>query len=491
MSTILLPFLNDLSVLTGGVPLDYLRLIITLLANYPAALFYKTIPHDKPNVKHLYSIMMSILVCFVIFDLSKAFYELLAISMISYFILYYVKNVWGHRLVVALVLLHLSINHIYRQVNSLTYDQYDTTGPQMVLVIKLTSFAFNVYDGRRPAHELTSYQKLKSVTKMPSILEYLGFIFFFGGFMVGPAFEFMDYRQFTNMEMFKIDNNNDNKAKNNTKKYYVPNGFVPSMGKLLFGLFWVVCTYLLGKKYDTDWILTKEYQSKSLFNRLLFIQISAFCARFKYYIVWLLAEGSCVLSGIGFNGYDGKGNAKWDRVSNINVIAYETADNPKHLLEAWNMNTNKWLKNYVYLRITPPGQKPTFLSTFVTFSTSAVWHGFYPGYYLTFASGAFIQSLHRSIRRHIRPIFLTPKFKSYKSIYDFLGWLSTQIMINYLVLPFNILSLRGSLYAWKSVYFCGHLTIVLMNMLFWLGLSRYCRKLISIGDGKDYKEKNI
>ncbi|CAJ0904181.1 11017_t:CDS:10 [Entrophospora sp. SA101] len=275
----------------------------------------------------------------------------------------------------------IALDHIYRQVNSLTYDQYDTTGPQMVLIIKLTSFAFNVYDGRRPAHELTSYQKLKSVTKMPSILEYLGFVFFFGGFMVGPAFEFMDYRQFTNMEMFRIDNNNDNKAKNNTKKYYVPNGFVPSMGKLLFGLFWVVCTYLLGKKYDTDWILTKEYRSKSLFNRLLFIQISAFCARFKYYIVWLLAEGSCVLSGIGFNGYDGKGNAKWDRVSNINVIAYETADNPKHLLEAWNMNTNKWLKNYVYLRITPPGQKPTFLSTFATFGTSAVWHGFYPGYY--------------------------------------------------------------------------------------------------------------
>ncbi|CAH1766823.1 14917_t:CDS:2, partial [Entrophospora sp. SA101] len=445
MSTILLPFLNNLSALTGGVPLDYLRLIINLLANYPAALFYKTIPHDKPNVKHLYSIMMSIL--------ARGSFGIIA------------------------------LDHIYRQVNSLTYDQYDTTGPQMVLIIKLTSFAFNVYDGRRPAHELTSYQKLKSVTKMPSILEYLGFVFFFGGFMVGPAFEFMDYRQFTNMEMFRIDNNNDNKAKNNTKKYYVPNGFVPSMGKLLFGLFWVVCTYLLGKKYDTDWILTKEYRSKSLFNRLLFIQISAFCARFKYYIVWLLAEGSCVLSGIGFNGYDGKGNAKWDRVSNINVIAYETADNPKHLLEAWNMNTNKWLKNYVYLRITPPGQKPTFLSTFATFGTSAVWHGFYPGYYLTFASGAFIQSLHRSIRRHIRPIFLTPKFKSYKHIYDFLGWLSTQIMINYLVLPFNILSLEGSLYAWKSVYFCGHLTILLTNMLFWLGLSRYCRKLISIGGG--------
>src|SRR6266511_2672338 len=98
MSTILLPFLNDLSTLTGGVPLDHLRLLITLVASYPAALFYKTIPYDKPNIKHLYSITIATLVFFVIFDLSRAFYELLTISLISYFILYYVKNVWGHRI---------------------------------------------------------------------------------------------------------------------------------------------------------------------------------------------------------------------------------------------------------------------------------------------------------------------------------------------------------------------------------------------------------
>jgi len=42
---------------------------------------------------------------------------------------------------------------------------------------------------------------------MPSMLEYLGYIFFFAGFMVGPAFEFMDYRRFTNMEMFRINDN--------------------------------------------------------------------------------------------------------------------------------------------------------------------------------------------------------------------------------------------------------------------------------------------
>lgn len=70
-----------------------------------------------------------------------------------------------------------------------------------------------------------------------------------------------------------------------------------------------------------------------------------------------------------------------NRVTNVDIIAYETADNIKSLLDTWNMNTNKWLKNYVYLRVTPPGKNPNFFSTIATFGTSAIWHGFYPGYY--------------------------------------------------------------------------------------------------------------
>lgn len=46
------------------------------------------------------------------------------------------------------------------------------------------------------------------------------------------------------------------------------------------------------------------------------------------------------------------------------------------------MGTNRWLRNIVYERV------PKKYGTILTFSLSALWHGFYPGYYLTFASGA-------------------------------------------------------------------------------------------------------
>jgi hypothetical protein len=41
-------------------------------------------------------------------------------------------------------------SHIIRAIFKLSYETMEVTGPQMVLVMKLTAFAWNVLDGRRP-----------------------------------------------------------------------------------------------------------------------------------------------------------------------------------------------------------------------------------------------------------------------------------------------------------------------------------------------------
>jgi lysophospholipid acyltransferase len=35
--------------------------------------------------------------------------------------------------------------------NEQSYETIEVTGPQMVLVMKLTTFAWNAFDGRRPS----------------------------------------------------------------------------------------------------------------------------------------------------------------------------------------------------------------------------------------------------------------------------------------------------------------------------------------------------
>lgn len=61
------------------------------------------------------------------------------------------------------------------------------------------------------------------------------------------------------------------------------------------------------------------------------------------------------------------------------------------------MNTNNWLRNYMYLRVTPKGKKPGFVASMCTFVTSAFWHGFEPGYYMAFVLAAFVQTVAKSM----------------------------------------------------------------------------------------------
>jgi lysophospholipid acyltransferase len=74
--------------------------------------------------------------------------------------------------------------------------RFDETSPMMVIVIKLTSFAWSVYDGTQDVSLLSEEQKHARIETMPSLLEFLGYIYFFPGFLVGPALEFTDYQKF-------------------------------------------------------------------------------------------------------------------------------------------------------------------------------------------------------------------------------------------------------------------------------------------------------
>lgn len=120
------------------------------------------------------------------------------------------------------------------------------------------------------------------------------------------------------------------------------------------------------------------------------------------------------------------------------------------------MNTNHWLRNYMYLRVTPKGKKPGFRASLATFVTSALWHGFYPGYYLTFVLASVIQTVAKNCRRYFRPFFINPASgqpTSYKIYYDFASWLTTQLAFSFAVAPFMLLTLRDSFLVWSRVYF--------------------------------------
>jgi lysophospholipid acyltransferase len=59
------------------------------------------------------------------------------------------------------------------------------------------------------------------------------------------------------------------------------------------------------------------------------------------------------------------------------------------MLNGWNRSTHHWLKYYIFLRLVKKGERDKLTPIFCTMMVSAVWHGFYPGYFVFFVGAGF------------------------------------------------------------------------------------------------------
>ncbi|KAB8349569.1 hypothetical protein FH972_023593 [Carpinus fangiana] len=355
---------------------------------------------------------------------------------------------------------HMSVSHIYRHwVNDPSV--IDVTGAQMVLVMKLTAFCWNVHDGRLPQAELTDHQRDRAIVGgLPSFLDYAAYVLFFPSLFAGPAFDYVDYKRWINTDMFDLPAGTDpTKAPPTRKKRKIPRSGTPAMMKLFAGLIWILGFLKMSGIYYPHVVLEPSYLKYSLPRRILILILMTFTVRMKYYGVWALTEGACILTGIGYKGLNPKtGAADWTRLQNVNPIGIELAQNTRAFLGNWNMNTNNWLRNYMYLRVTPKGKKPGFRASLATFTTSAFWHGFEPGYYMAFILASFLQTSAKHARRLFRPFFLTPdgtKPLPRKRWYDVASWFVTQTVFAFTTAPFILLTASACWECWTRVYFYG------------------------------------
>ena len=50
------------------------------------------------------------------------------------------------------------------------------------------------------------------------------------------------------------------------------------------------------------------------------------------------------LAGLGFNGYDKNGDARWDLVTNVHAMDVEWALNIRVIANRWNALTSNWMR---------------------------------------------------------------------------------------------------------------------------------------------------
>ncbi|KAL8668450.1 MAG: hypothetical protein Q9168_006920 [Polycauliona sp. 1 TL-2023] len=456
----MLPYINlpfEYASSLTGASVDELKLIFSFLLSYPLAGLLKRLPDTKPYQKNLFIIFVSLFYLVGLFDLWAGVRTILISSCGAYIIASYLEGPFMPWIGFIFLMGHMSINHIHRQFAN-TPDKVDITGAQMVLVMKLTGFCWNVYDGRLKQEDLAPFQKERALLQLPSLLDYAGYVLFFPSLFAGPSFDFVDYQRWIETTMFEIPPGTDPKSAPPTRKQRkIPRSGTPATMKAVVGLVWIFMFLKFSAWYNADLVIGDEYMRYGLLRRIWILEMLGFATRMKYYGVWYLTEGACILTGLGYKGIDPKtGRVQWSRLENVNPLGIETAQNTRAYLENWNKNTNNWLRNYLFLRVTPKGKKPGFRASLATFATSALWHGFYPGYYLSFVLAAFLQTVAKNFRRHVRPFFLTPDGQrptKYKIYYDILSYVVTQAAFCFATVPFVLLSLSTSLLVWSRVYF--------------------------------------
>lgn len=128
---------------TLGLATDQLRYVLCLFAAYPLAVVYKLLP--TASLKHVFDIVVGILLAQ--FVLGSGWVHSFVSAAVTYTLVKFGPAKYAPSIVFIFNMTYMSAAHIYRLYVDYMGWTLDFTGPQMLLVIKLTSFAYNYYDG--------------------------------------------------------------------------------------------------------------------------------------------------------------------------------------------------------------------------------------------------------------------------------------------------------------------------------------------------------
>jgi lysophospholipid acyltransferase len=190
-------------------------------------------------------------------------------------------------------------------------------------------------------------------------------------------------------------------------------------------------------------------------KRIVDAWIAVWCMRCKYYVAWGIAEASYKASGAApFVSHHGRNVRVWD---------VELPRSVHSVTSAWNVCTSDWLKHYVYLptrnqlKARGVGVVADYVAIITTNVTSALWHGLYPGYFLTFFGAGACTVIGRLLYKNVEPHFqLGGALEGLWPLYETLFVLWAWVMMITFIPPSQLYTFSYGWKAWENLHFIGH-----------------------------------
>jgi lysophospholipid acyltransferase len=401
----------------------------------------------------------------------------------------------------------------------------DDCAAQMVLFLKLAHLCFAVYDGAGDIERLRKNAKseaakgtpeyfkksaavgrlTRALSFVPNPVAVLGYAFNPTTAMAGPAFDFSVYT--LAQDGLVIDNGSmrpmlEKEAKNFSRASPVWRALLGLLfGLVLMGGFSVGSSFfpieslfneelahariehIAGQEvaaWATPYLMGQESTNPVVRVLVLWVWISCiqFVVRLQYYGSWVVAEGASATAGFGLDiawlsrkHEEGPLSISdqleaYEKANNIDPIAVETARDYKTAINKWNKHTQQWLQENVFKRVTGAYG----LNRHATFVVSALWHGVFPGYFLSLpvmavavpameaAYGAFQEPLDSLLGTTSTWGYLGP-------VGTFFRWMGVVGLLNYFMAPFMLLDWNRGLEILERTLYFGHVWIVVCIVL--------------------------
>jgi len=204
---------------------------------------------------------------------------------------------------------------------------------------------------------------------MPSLLESAGHVFHPSSFLIGPQYPLRRYLDFVD-------------GKFHAEGTQPLSTTSPAMKRLLLGLFYVG-VFQIGNSYvGPNMLFSESFKNLNFVSKMLLVGLFGKIALYKYVSCWIVAEGSCIYSGIAYNGKDENNQPLWNGCENIDIVLFEKSYKFSHMVASFNKCTNAWIAQNVYKRLKFLGNRQISQSVALVFL--AVWHGLHSGYYMCF-----------------------------------------------------------------------------------------------------------
>ncbi|KAK5861797.1 hypothetical protein PBY51_017245 [Eleginops maclovinus] len=432
------PLLVNLSESLGSSE-PAVRLILSILIGYPCAMVYrKYLFYQTPTVINVFHALSGL--ALAAFNFGSQIYH----SAVCVLVQFLMMRLMGRTVTTVLSSFTFQMVYLLAGYYYTATEEYDIkwTMPHCVLTLKLVGLSFDYYDGGKEPSQLSAEQKNSALPSVPSLLEVCGFSYFYGGFLVGPQFTLRSYQKLVAGQLTDSPGN-------------PPNSVTPALKRFALGFLCLSIYTIFNPYYPDSYYLTDEYEAQPFWYRCVFILLWAKVILYKYVSCWVIAEGVCILSGLGYNGVV-DGEHRWDACANMKVWVFETTPLFGGTISSFNINTNAWVARHVFKRLKFLGNKTLSHVTTLIFLT--IWHGLHSGYILCFSMEFFIITVERQALALVRDSPLLTKLANsplYPVIYlvqQFFHWL----FMGYPLVPFCLFTFDKWLKVYSSVYFCGH-----------------------------------